>query len=119
MVGIWMSPQRFSDPGKLSDIEHITGPPPEPSYQTYLPYRVIGLNQLLARRASYRTKSFSCFVLASAQNVSYYISGSPNRTDTMKTIVGLTLAAVIGSCVVALIMDLYATIQTSLQAAGL
>ena len=37
----------------------------------------------------------------------------------MKTLAGLTIAAVIGTFVVVGIVNLYATIQASLQAAGL
>jgi Tfp pilus assembly protein PilW len=57
--------------------------------------------------------------LASSQAESYYIGESPSRRKRMKTLIGLTVAVVIGSCVVAGIMNLYATIQTSLHAAGL
>ncbi len=62
--------------------------------------------------------------LAFGREVSYNRGMGTNGRQTnggkaMKTLIGLTLAVVIGSCVVALVIDLFSTVEASLHAAGL
>ncbi len=56
--------------------------------------------------------------------VSYNIDMRTNGRQTngekaMKTLIGLTLAVVVGGCVVALVIELFSTVEASLHAAGL